>query len=156
MDWIEIKLDGAWDIIWLTLLVIAIITSSSFLISFVRSFLTKKTEINKLDTIKVVKQQVDLLEEQIHSLTNQVQLLYNTNEETRLHKIELMKANVIIQDNINKLVKDNHDLSKQIDLLEEQNVLLTEQIKELKLSKEFLKKEITLLKSENNALKIKK
>ena len=160
MNWIEIKIDGAWDIVLLIGFLIAIMTSGNFVISYIRSLLENKTETNKLTTMQIVQKQIDILESQINSLTDQVKRLLNTNEETKLHKIELMKNNVILHDQINKLKEDHKssiellkDLTEQNNLLKQQNELLIEQIKELKSSKEFLKKEIQLLKNENNTLK---
>lgn len=154
MDFIEIKLEGAWDIILLIGTLIAIITSGNLVIKFIRSLLQKNTETNKLDTIKIVQQQVDLLESQIQSLTTEIKRLFTSGEESRLHKIELMKTNLALYDTVDKLKRENKDLNIQNELLQEQNVLLTEQIKELKTSKELLKKELDLLKNEN--LKLKK
>lgn len=160
MDWIEIKIDGAWDVIWLVGSLIAIMTSGNYVVAWIRSNLQKKTEANKLDTIKVVKQQIDILEEQFQSLTIQFKSLFSTNEETKLHKIELMKSNVILQEQVNKLKKENlncaellKDFEVQNTLLKEQNLLLSEQVKELRQTKEVLKKDLRLVREENEKLK---
>lgn len=142
MDFIEIKLEGAWDIIWLALFVLALLTSSGLLITWIRSLITKKTEKNKLDTIKVVQQQVDLLEDQIQSLTKETDRLFSISEETRLHKIALMKQNILLQEELKSL-------KEEVNLLREQNILLNKRIDQMKVTKEMLTKQLKKLEEEN-------